>query len=52
MIFGGHNYFRWQGASRRKLYSIFGDVRWPPKIGLFSAASNTAAENKLIFGGL
>jgi hypothetical protein len=37
--------------SHRKLSAIFGGLTWPPKIRLFSAASDTAAENSLVFGG-
>jgi hypothetical protein len=46
IIFGGPYYFRRPTPSRRKLSAIFGGLTWPPEIRLFSAASDTVAENK------
>jgi hypothetical protein len=51
-IFGGPPYFRRPEVGRQKYHLIFGGLTQPPKIGLFSAATDTAAENKPIFGGL
>jgi hypothetical protein len=50
-IFGGPCNFRWPTFSRQKLSAIFGGLTQPPEIRLFSAASDTAAENSLTFGG-
>jgi hypothetical protein len=51
-IFGGPYYFRRLGEGRRKLPTIFGGLTRPPKVVLFSAAREPAAENKATFGGL
>jgi hypothetical protein len=51
-IFGGRHYFRRLGEARQKLLTIFGGLTQPPKIVLFSVASDTTAENSTIFGGL
>jgi hypothetical protein len=50
IIFGGPYYFRRPTPSRRKLSAIFGGLTWPREIRLFSVASDTAAENSLVFG--